>query len=36
MTCSKFDEGALSKFKDKRRNKAGERYASVKDMAPGQ
>jgi hypothetical protein len=36
MTCSKFDEGDLSKFKDKRRNKAGERYASIKDMAPGQ
>jgi hypothetical protein len=36
MTCSKFDKGALSKFKDKHRNKAGERYASVKDMAPGQ
>ena len=36
LTCSKFDEDALSKFKDKRRNKAGERYASVKDMAPGQ
>jgi hypothetical protein len=36
MTCSKFDKGALSKFRDKRRNRAGERYASVKDMQPGQ
>ena len=36
LTCSKFDKGALSKFKDKRRNKAGERYASDKDMTPGQ
>ena len=35
LTCSKFDEGALSKFRDERRNKAGERYASVKDMTPG-
>ena len=36
LTCTKFDKGALSKFRDKRRNKSGERYASVKDMAPGQ
>jgi Protein of unknown function (DUF3105) len=36
LTCSSFDKGALSKFRDKRRNKAGERYQSVKDMAPGQ
>jgi hypothetical protein len=36
LTCSKLDTGALSKFKDKRRNKAGERYASVKEMSPGQ
>ena len=36
MTCTKFDKGSLSKFKDKRRNKAGERYASVKEMTPGQ
>ena len=35
MTCTKFDGGALKKFRDKHRNKAGERYASVKDMAPG-
>jgi len=36
LTCSKFDKGALSKFRDERRNKGGERYASVKDMTPGQ
>jgi len=36
LTCTKFDKGALSKFRDKRRNKAGERYASVSDMQPGQ
>jgi Protein of unknown function (DUF3105) len=36
LTCSTFDKDALSKFKDKRRNKAGERYASVKEMTPGQ
>ena len=34
-TCTKFDEKAFSEFRDKRRNKAGERFASVKDMAPG-
>lgn len=36
LTCTSFDKGALSKFRDHRRNKAGERYPSVKDMAPGQ
>ncbi|HEY3051506.1 MAG TPA: DUF3105 domain-containing protein [Gaiellaceae bacterium] len=36
LTCTAFDKGALSDFRDKHRNKAGERYASVKDMAPGQ
>jgi Protein of unknown function (DUF3105) len=36
LTCTAFDKGALSDFRDQRRNKAGERYASVKDMAPGQ
>jgi hypothetical protein len=36
LTCKSFDKGSLSKFRDKRRNKAGERYQSVKDMAPGQ
>jgi hypothetical protein len=34
--CRSFDKGALSDFRDKHRNKAGERFASVKDMAPGQ
>jgi Protein of unknown function (DUF3105) len=36
LMCKSFDNGALSKFRDERRNKAGERYASVKDMTPGQ
>jgi len=36
LTCKSFDKGALSDFRDKHRNKAGERYGSVKDMAPGQ
>jgi hypothetical protein len=36
LTCSKFDSDALSEFRDAHRNKAGERYPSVKDMAPGQ
>jgi uncharacterized protein DUF3105 len=36
LMCKSLDTGALSKFRDERRNKAGERYASVKDMAPGQ
>jgi hypothetical protein len=36
LTCTAFDKGALSDFRDKHRNKAGERYSSVKDMAPGQ
>ena len=36
LTCTSFDKGALSDFRDKRRNKAGERYQSIKDMAPGQ
>jgi hypothetical protein len=36
LMCKSFDKSALSDFRDKHRNKAGERYASVKDMAPGQ
>jgi len=36
LMCRSFDKGALSKFRDTRRNKAGERYQSIKDMAPGQ
>ncbi len=36
LTCSKFDSDAFAKFRDAHRNKAGERYPSVKDMAPGQ
>jgi hypothetical protein len=35
LTCTKFDSKAFGQFRDKRRNKSGERYASVKDMAPG-
>ena len=35
LTCSKFDSKAFAKFRDARRNKAGERYTSVTDMAPG-
>jgi Protein of unknown function (DUF3105) len=35
LTCTKFDSKAFAKFRDKHRNKAGERYPSVKDMAPG-
>ena len=36
LTCTKFDSGAFADFRDTYRNKAGERYPSVKDMAPGQ
>ena len=36
LMCTSFDKGALSDFRDTHRNKAGERYQSVKDMAPGQ
>ena len=36
LMCKSFDKGALTSFRDKHRNKAGERYQSVKDMAPGQ
>jgi hypothetical protein len=36
LTCTKFDSGAFADFRDTYRNKAGERYASVKDMTPGQ
>jgi Protein of unknown function (DUF3105) len=35
LTCTGFDGGAFAKFRDRHRNKAGERYPSVKDMAPG-
>jgi uncharacterized protein DUF3105 len=34
LTCTKFDSKAFAKFRDTRRNKSGERWASVKDMAP--
>ena len=35
LTCTSFDKDAAAAFRDKHRNKAGERYPSVKDMAPG-
>ena len=35
LTCTRFDSKAFAKFRNTRRNKAGERYSSVKDMAPG-
>ena len=35
LTCAKWDSDAAAKFRDERRNKAGERYNSVSDMAPG-
>jgi hypothetical protein len=35
MTCTKVDERAFAKFRDAHRNKSGERYTSIKDMAPG-
>ena len=35
LTCTSFDKDAAVAFRDKHRNKAGERYPSVKDMAPG-
>lgn len=35
LTCTKFDENTFAEFRDERRNKAGERFESVSDMAPG-
>lgn len=35
LTCTQWDEDAAAKFRDERRNKAGERYGSISDMAPG-
>jgi Protein of unknown function (DUF3105) len=35
LTCTQWDADAAAKFRDERRNKAGERYPSVQDMAPG-
>jgi hypothetical protein len=34
LTCTKFDSKTFAKFRDTHRNKSGERYPSVKDMAP--
>ena len=35
LTCTQWDADAAAKFRDERRNKAGERYGSVSDMTPG-
>jgi Protein of unknown function (DUF3105) len=35
LTCTQWDADAAAEFRDERRNKAGERYPSVQDMAPG-
>ena len=35
LTCTQWDADAAAKFRSERRNKAGERYPSVQDMAPG-
>jgi hypothetical protein len=35
LRCTKFDSKTFAKFRDTHRNKSGERYPSVKDMAPG-
>ncbi|HEU5065433.1 MAG TPA: DUF3105 domain-containing protein [Gaiellaceae bacterium] len=35
MTCTEWDADAAKRFRDERRNKAGERYGSVQDMSPG-
>jgi Protein of unknown function (DUF3105) len=35
LTCTKFDGDTFAEFRDERRNKAGERFPSVDDMAPG-
>jgi hypothetical protein len=35
LTCTEFDSKVFAEFRDTRRNKSGERFASVSDMAPG-
>jgi Protein of unknown function (DUF3105) len=35
LTCTEWDADAAAEFRDKRRNKSGERFPSVEDMAPG-
>ena len=35
LTCTQWDADAAADFRDERRNKSGERYQSVQDMAPG-
>jgi Protein of unknown function (DUF3105) len=35
LTCTQWDRDAAEAFRDKRRNKAGERFPSISDMAPG-
>ena len=34
LMCTKFDEGSLAKFRDKRRGKAGERFP-ISQLTPG-
>lgn len=35
LTCSQWDREAAEEFRDERRNKSGERFPSIEDMAPG-
>jgi hypothetical protein len=35
LTCTQWDADAAAEFRDEHRNKSGERYGSVQDMAPG-
>jgi Protein of unknown function (DUF3105) len=35
LTCTQWDADAAAEFRDERRNKSGERFPSVQDMAPG-
>ena len=35
LTCTEWDADAAAEFRDRRRNKSGERFDSVEDMAPG-
>jgi hypothetical protein len=35
LTCTQWDRDTAEQFRDERRNKSGERFGSVQDMAPG-
>ena len=35
LTCTEWDADAAAEFRNERRNKSGERFPSVQDMAPG-